>query len=180
MADNIDGPNGAGSSGGNIAGMAEFRKALRSMGEQYPKKLRQINKDIADIGADYSQAEAFKMGGIWAKAAKGIKGKASQKDARIGVTTGKSTPFAGAAFWGMKRRTGWYGGLHSPNGAPQHPPWVGNTWAVAVKGQGPYAINTALADHLDDILKVYSDAIEALMNEALPPWRQAQMRRGIN
>lgn len=188
MADAIDrtgassGAEFTGARGGsNIDGYDEFRKALREFGTQWPKQLQKINKQTAELAANYAALKAYSMGGIWAAAAKAIVGRATQKDARVGVTINSRNPFAGAAFWGMKRRTGWFAaGKFSSSPKPQHPVWVGNTWEAARKGQGPYAINDALADHLDDILAIYSAEVEELMNEVLPPWKQGQMRRGIS
>lgn len=165
----------------NIEGYDEFRAALREFGAQWPKALRNINKRAADAARDFARQQALSMGGIWAAAAKAIVARANQYDARVGVNaSSKTTPFGGAAFWGMKRRTGWYAySRFKDSPKPQHPPWVGNTWKAASRTEGPYAINAALADHLDEILDIYSQEIESLMNEVLPPWRQGQLRRGI-
>ena len=70
-------------------------------------------------------------------------------------------PFALAAYWGAKKRTGWYGAAQFRQSAGQQfAAWVGNDWEVAVAGQGPYAINDALAKHLKDIEEFFLKAVD--------------------
>jgi hypothetical protein len=150
---------------GEIRGLKEFRKALRAMGPEWPKALRAANKRIADKGARLSQGYARGMGGVQAHFAGAIRGSATQRQARVGVS-GRGG--ANVAFWGAKKRTGWYARSRYSGGPRQHPEWVGNTWDVAVAGQGPYAINLALATHRESLLDEYLDEIEALAHEAFP------------
>lgn len=152
-----------------VRGLRELGSELRSADKAWPKELRAAHKRIADRAAQWAQAKAQALGGIHAKAAGAIKGYATQANARVGVNAGRSYPFANAAFWGMKAPSGWYAKpQYWGSGTPQHPPWVGNTWDVAVHGQGPYAINAALADHLDDIEDAYLDAVDAVTRRAFP------------
>jgi hypothetical protein len=51
---------------------------------------------------------------------------------------------------GTKGRTGWFAAPRYRTGR-NNPPWIGNNWTVATKGQGPRGINDALADHIDDL-----------------------------
>ena len=110
------------------------------------------------------------MGGIQARSARAIRGKANMRQASIGITPGKGAPMANAAFWGAKRHTGWYGNArHRAATTPQFPEWIGNSWDAAVHGQGPYAINDALADHIDELEAIFNAGIANLTRRAFPP-----------
>lgn len=166
------------SSGANIVDVVsvdikQFRKALRAIGPEFPKELAQTHRDVAKIGERVSQAEARRMGGVQAKAAAAIRGRGNQRDARIAIkpSTSKRNPtaMANVAYWGAKRRSGWYAqGRYSGSVTRQHPEWVGNTWDVADPNGGPYAINTALARNMADIQAAYTAAIGRLVSRAFP------------
>lgn len=148
-----------------VRGIKEFRRELRRLHGEWPRALRDVHKEIADHGAKLAQGYARGMGGVQAKAAAAIKGYANQREARIGVSAGKTYPMANVAFWGAKRHTGWYAGIAGP---AQHPPWVGNSWDVAVVGEGPYAINPALAAYLPELMEMVGDRLEQLARAAFP------------
>ena len=162
-----------GSSGATIQGLPEFRKELRRLDKSWPKELRKVHKKIADQGAMRSQSVARGMGGQQRKYASAIKGKANQREARIGITAGKSNAGANAAFWGARARYGWYGfrRYHDTGGAPQYRPWVGNAWQAASYRGGPYAINPALAQYLPRILDLYLEMLDDLSRRAFPEGR---------
>lgn len=148
-----------------VRGLKSLRRGLKQIGPEWPRELRKVNKEIADRAATLARTKATGMGGVHAKAAGAIKGYATGVAASVGVpTSGKSTPMAGLAFWGAKAQTGWYAAdkFNQSTGA-QHPKWVGASWEVAVSGQGPYAINDALADLTDELLEAHEDAIERLV-----------------
>jgi|GEM_PF-1931931 len=152
-----------------VRGLREFRRELRAIDPKFPKELRLAHKAIADDVATKARSIASGSGGVQAKAAGAIKGYATQSNARVGIATGKSFPMANVAFWGAKKRTGWYGASkYAGSGGRQHPEWVGNTWDVGVAGQGPYAINDAIASMNSQILDEYADAIGRLMAKAFP------------
>ena len=152
---------------GNVRGLNEFRKALKAVGPEWPRALRGVHKVIADKGATAAQGFARGMGGVQAHFAAAIRGTANQREARVGLRAGERGP--NVAFWGAKRHTGWFaaGRYHDTAlGARQHPPWVGSDWDAAVAGQGPYAINAALAAHLPEFLDDYLDMVIDLASEA--------------
>lgn len=165
--------------GAYITGIKEFRAALKAIGPEWPKELKETHEQIGRRGRALSQAQARAMGGVQARAAGAIKSRGNQREAVIYVQPTTQNPMAFIAFWGAKRRTGWYAKA-GPNAMsrtgwasrqvlkPQHPPWVGNTWEPAVAGQGPYAINEALAEHLDDLLDQYLNMIDRLSGRAFP------------
>jgi hypothetical protein len=148
-----------------VKGLKDFRRELKAASSGMPKALRKAQKEIADDVAAGSQLAAFAMGGLQAKAAGSIKGYASQTQASVGFPSGG---IAGAAFWGTLRHTGWYAAARYAGGRPNNPKWVGNSWEPGVAGQGPYAINDALADFLPDLDDRYLDMLEDLASKAFP------------
>lgn len=157
-----------GSSGANpvdIPDLAEFRRYLRTLDDPraWSRRLGAVNRQLAKDAVGWARAEARSMGGPQRHFANRIAARGGVTGARI--TINKSE--ANAAFWGAMQRSGWY--VHPRyNGSrgQQHPDWVGNTWDVAAHGQGPYAINPALADHLPEITEAYLGAFDHLAREA--------------
>lgn len=154
----------------NIQGLREFRKALKAIGPEWPRELTRVNREVAKIAERVSQSEARRMGGVQAKAANAIKGSATARFSRIQIKPSSSkragTAMANVAFWGAKRRTGWYATKKA--GKPQNPEWVGANWEVADLNSGPYAINAALARHMDDILAAHIAGLDRLAAAAFP------------
>jgi hypothetical protein len=148
-----------------IKGLRDFRRELKAVSTDLPRELRRLQKDIADDVANDAQGIAASMGGVQAKAAGDIRGYARADQASVGFPSGG---IAGAAFWGTLRHTGWYAAARYANSPPQHPEWVGNSWEPGERGQGPYAINDALADMLPDLDDRYLDMIEDLAHAAFP------------
>ena len=154
-----------------VEGLREFRKALKEAGDEFPKELKAAHLTVADIAARVSQSEARRMGGVQAKAAGALKGNGTATQARLQVKPSKSkrnaTAMANVAFWGAKKRTGWYArGRYADSPKPQHKPWVGNTWDVMDPTEGPYAINAALAAHQGDIYDAFDAALDRLISRA--------------
>lgn len=140
-------------------------KMARLAKDVYGEDIASINQVIADLLAEKSRRQATSMGGVYAKGAPAIVGAANVKAARIRVKATKQYRFAPAAFWGTKRRTGWYAARRfEGNSAQQHPPWVGASWDVGVKGQGPYAINDAIAENIEEMLDLWSERLQQLIN----------------
>jgi hypothetical protein len=148
-----------------VKGLKDFRRELKGVSSDLPKALRKAQKEIADDVADRARGVASGMGGVQAKAAGSIKGYATQTQASVGFPSGG---IAGAAFWGTLRHTGWYAAARYVASSPQHPKWVGDNWEPGVAGQGPYAINDALADFLPELDDRYLDMIEDLTSKAFP------------
>lgn len=153
-----------------ITGLKEFRRALRAIGPQSPEALKDAHKRLADKGAEYARAAARSMGGIQARAASAIGGRGDERAARVAVlpSSGGRDKMANVAFWGALRHTGWYAAPRYQESTAQHPPWVGADWDVAVRGEGPYAINDALADNLDELLDEYGRMLDELVAFAFP------------
>lgn len=155
--------------GAQIVGLKELGSDLRELGGEWARALRSIHKVVADEGANQAQRDARGMGGVQAHYAKAIKAYASERDARVGIRTSGDNAGASVAFWGAEKRTGWYAkGRYADSPTPQHPAWVGNSWDVAVAGEGPYAINSALARYLPYLLEDYERMIDELTKKAFP------------
>lgn len=144
-----------------VVGLKELRRELRRLDDPrgWTKQLTAVNRGLGRQGAQWAQGAAGGMGGVQAHFAGSIRGYGNASGARIGVA-GK----ANAAFWGAKQRTGW----NARNQTANQPEWVGAGWEVAVAGQGPYAINSALAAHVDDIVDLYAEGIDDLTRRAFP------------
>lgn len=156
-----------------VQGLRDFRAALKAAGDQLPKELRLGLVDVAKIAERVTIAEAHRMGGIQAKAAGAIKGRATQREARLQINKSNSkrnpTAFANIAFWGAKKRTGWYAfEKYGESTTRQHPPWVGNTWELMNPTEGPYALNAALARYSDDLMAALTATLERLLAQAFP------------
>jgi hypothetical protein len=154
-----------------VEGLREFRKALKEAGDQFPAELKAAHLSVADIAARVSQAEARRMGGVQAKAAGSLRGSATATQARLQVKPSKSkrnaTAMANVAFWGAKKRTGWYAQKrYADSPRVQHPEWIGNTWDVMDPSAGPYAINKALSAHQGDIYDAFDAALDRLISRA--------------
>lgn len=160
-------------SGITVEGLREFRRQLRAVGPEFPKALAGAHRDIAQIAARVSIAEARRMGGVQRKASGAIRGRGSQQKASLTVRPSKSarnaTAMANVAFWGAKKRTGWYSRpRYSQSPARQHPEWVGNTWDVMDPTGGPYAINAALARYEGDLIEALWAALSRITSKAFP------------
>lgn len=151
-----------------VKGLTEFRRELRRMSAEFPKEMRRTQKDIADDVAERARGLASGYGRLQAHAAPAIRSYATQVQASVGFTTGGSYPMASVAFWGAMRHTGWYAKARYAHSTRQHPPWVGNSWDVGVRGQGPRAINPAIADMLPEIDERYLKMIDELAKRAFP------------
>lgn len=153
-----------------VVGLKEFEKALKPLegGKGWRKELSTAHKDIARKTVGWATALAVSKGGLLARASGGLSARGGVAGARIAV--GKAVPsrhggrfVPNNAFWGMRRVTGWNFGS-----TPNQPRWVGNSWSVGVAGQGPYAINDAIASNIQRIVDMYGDAVERIAAEAFP------------
>lgn len=152
------------SSGAEVIGLAQFRRQLALAPAELASELKKAHKDLADRAAEWSRYEAASLGRQQATAIDRIRGTSTPLQARITVSNTNAVPYASAAYWGAKRHTGWYGAAkYDRSTGKQFLPWVGNSWDVAVAGQGPYGINAALAKHMDDLVDFYDKAINSVL-----------------
>lgn len=170
-----------------IEGLTEFRQHLKGLDAAWARQQSRLMKSIAQEAAHDARAVAEAKGGVYAKSAAAIVPLGPYTtSARLAVVPGAGTEMAQATFWGTLRRTGWYAKhRYTPGGAAthalrhgigaalparkrakgyglQHPMWVGNTWDTAVAGQGPYALNDALATNVARYLERLEAGLEDL------------------
>lgn len=179
--------------GAEIEGLAQLRKVLAkaSSASGLQNEFKAEEKKIAQRVAQASTANALSLEGVPHHFAKRITGKVSRSGAAVGPTKK-----ANAAFWGTKKRTGANEYSYSrrksahpvpsrlskrPPGrsaaraigfrrgadVPNQPRWVGNRWQAGVRGQGPIAINEAVADLKPQIIEWYGDAIKRVVSPSM-------------
>ena len=125
-----------------IEGLKDFRRDLNRAGDGWGRVVRGTNRKIADYVA--GKARGMTETRQQAAAAGAIRGSATTAAAKVAIT--RNPVFAQGAFFGALQ-------------FPQFPAWVGNSWEPGGAG-GPYAVNPAIRDALDDIVDAYGDAFE--------------------
>ncbi len=138
-----------------VRGLAEFRSQLKAADKTFPRELAKAHRKIGNQVAGTAQSIAKGTSRQMAAASGAIKGRGTQRQASVAISGGARIPFADGAFWGAEAY-------------PQFPPWVGNTWAPGVAGQGPYAINDAVAEEIPETLDTFSQMITDLYDRAFP------------
>lgn len=151
-----------------VKGLKDFRKELKDLEGDLDKELTKVHKKIAAEEASRIQVNADSAGGVWAKASKGITGVGLGTSAAIRIGKPNQAPMAPVAFWGAKKRTGWFANPKYGDYPSQHPEWVGNNWDAASKTEGPYVINYTLAEDLDRIVESYGGMLDDLFAKAFP------------
>lgn len=149
-----------------VVGLKELRRELKKLEEprEWSKALGRIHREVAKAVAETARGYATQMGGSQKHFAAAIRGYGSAPAARLAI----ADPKAFGAFWGAKQRwTGW-NARNGDQGRPNQPEWVGNTFPVGVRGQGPYAVNDAIADRLPWIEEHFADQIDDLLKQAFP------------
>jgi len=98
----------------------------------------------------------------------GIGASATSTAATLTVRNTARSPAATVAFFGAKRRTGWYADGRFDDRSRQHPEWIGDNWKVATRGQGPHVINDMLVARLDEIKRLFMAGQMAVLTGATP------------
>lgn len=143
-----------GRTGGQIRGLAEFQRELRTLDRKLGSELRKGLKRAAEVAASGARSRASSGNRMQASAAATIKAQAEQRAAKISFGSAR-VPYGVGAFMGAKA---W----------PQFLPWVGATWRVGERGEGPYLINQGIADRMDAMLDEVGREIETLSRKAFP------------
>lgn len=163
-----------------VEGLAELSDGLGDAKRSLARAQRASNKTVAVAAQGWARAAAASSGNRRQAAMAGaIQARSTDLVARLAISRAKKWGAAGPAFWGQKRRFGWYGGWYKKQldpqraagfagGRPQGPAWVGASWQPGVAGEGPYAINDALAAHVEEIGVLYSVGYEAALRAAFP------------
>lgn len=137
-----------------IRGLRDFRAELRSLDRGLGRDLRVGLKSAAELVAAEARRRATAEGGVLAKSAESIKAQAVQSAAKISWGSARQ-PFALGAVMGAKQY-------------PQFGPWVGNTWQIGQAGEGPRAVNDAIASREDELIEAVGDVVERLAARAFP------------
>lgn len=147
----------------------DFISDLRDAQQGLAKEKRRANREVADFVAAAARARATSGTKLQRHFASAIQPRSTQYVARIGLSTGGKNWGANTAFFGTKRRTGWYAkGKFAASPTPQFPEWVGIGWQYASRTEGPYVLNAALADVLPTVEELYLDAHERAYKRAFP------------
>lgn len=153
----------------DIKGIDELIHDLRDRlgsDRSWDQELAGAHKLVGERAADWARFSAAGGTRQQATAIDRIKGRGFPTHATIGVYNAGVTQYALGAFYGAKRRFGWYAdavkyGGRDADRRKQFPAWVGNSWEPAGDG-GPYHVNSSLRDHIEDIQKFYWDVFDKL------------------
>jgi len=160
-------------------GLGEMIDGLRSAQRDLRREQRRANRDVAVQAQQWARSAASRGTRQQQAMAGAIQARASATMAKLALSTAGKWGAANPAFWGQTRKFGWYGGWYRgervkrrtagfADGPPQGPKWVGSNWIGGVKGEGPYVLNDALADHIEEIGDLYLDAYERALKAAFP------------
>lgn len=158
-----------------VEGLKELRTAFRKYGQDVDGKrptarLNKAYRSVSEVIASMSRSKAQSGTKLQAKMAGAIKPASTVvKGPTIRVAKTGRNQAAFAAFWGQKRRSGWFAARKFDAYDGQHqklPEWVGISWDVGKKGQGPYAINETIAENTGRIVTDLRTALDAAAKDA--------------
>lgn len=148
-----------------ITGLRDFTRELKAVDRDLGKELRQAHLQIARLIEGRAQARMLRGGPQAAEAAKGVKGRATQKQAMLSITN--RPPFTLPVVMGQRRRSGWYAARRFRGStARQFQPWVGNQWDPGETGGKPYFVGPAINESIDEAIDLFGDAIDDLARRA--------------
>lgn len=151
-----------------VQGAPELARALAKADRDAGKALAASNRALARTERDVIRTRARSGTRQQQRMAGGIGSRASRTSASISVRNTAGAPGATATFWGQKGKFGWYANPRYRESPPQGPAWVGNSWTVATRGQGPHVINETLAERIDDIGDRFLTDQFALLERHIP------------
>lgn len=128
-----------------VEGLPALRKALKELGPDASKELKDASKEVAGFVAHDAASAANSIGGVAAKTAPSIKAVGGTTGAGVALG-GPSYPFAGGAAWGSVR-------------FKQFKPWLGHI------GYFPYP---QIKDNEDRIVDEYTDAVNKVIERRFP------------
>ena len=139
-----------------VQGLREFQRELRALDRSLGKELRAGLKRAAEIAAADARSRASSAGGVLGKAevVASIKAQAEQRAVKISWGAAAAPMAAGAIMGALAY--------------PQFDAWVGSSWAPGVAGEGPRAINDAIAAKRPEVEEAILDEISKLAARAFP------------
>jgi hypothetical protein len=135
-----------------IHGLRQFSRALKNLGGEIPRSLRDYNvkaaEAVVEVGKEYARSPQQ------AKAAESLRASRSASYVAILLGDNNRYAFARGAEWGARRYK-------------QFPPWRGNQWMSWGGGPG-YFLHPAIRTVGSTVLEEYWQSIRALRAEAFP------------
>lgn len=131
-----------------VDGLRELNAALRAIGPDAQKELREASKEVAEMVADDARAAAYTIGGVAAHVAPSLRAVAGVKSAGVAGGGARYPMFGGAEFGSYKHK--------------QFKPWRGND-----SGAGYFLYPSIRADS-DRITTTYTDAIDGILARRFP------------
>lgn len=132
-----------------VQGLKELNAALKAIGPDARKELKEASRSVSELVADSSRSTASSLGGVAAHVAPSIRATASVGGSAAVSIGGPSAPAAGgAAFGGRGRPT-----------TQQFQPW---------RGKEGYFLYPDIRDNADRIEETYTDAIDHIIKRRFP------------
>lgn len=136
-----------------VKGGPELRRAFRDVaGKDGAKRLKEAYVDVSQMATSDAKTAAGSGTDLQQKMATALRPVRSVKNAGVAINRTGANAAAGVAFYGSKSRIGWFAAPKFAAYTAQDqelPPWIGNTWTSATRGEGPHRINDALARNVD-------------------------------
>ena len=126
-----------------VDGLRDLNRALKALGPEFQKELKEANIDVATFVANDARSAAYAQGGVAAKAAPSIKPTRTTGSAGVAIGGG-AYPFAGGAEFGSIKYK-------------QFQPWRGND-----SGAG-YFLYPSIRANSDRIVTEYTKALDDIM-----------------
>lgn len=128
-----------------VEGLRELSKALKELGPDAQKELKEASKEVATFVANDARAAASSLGGVAAHVAPSISAVGGVAGAGVAFG-GSSWPMAGGAAWGSHR-------------FKQFKPWLGSI------GYFPYP---QIKENEERIVDEYTDAVDRIIVKRFP------------
>lgn len=132
-----------------VEGLAELNRALKAIGPDARKELKEASKAAAEMVAGDARSNAQGLGGVAAHVAPSIKAAASVAGSAAVSFGGSAYPMAGGAEFGSIRYK-------------QFQPWRGNS------SDAGYFLYPAIRQNIDLLVEKYTDAIDHIINRRFP------------
>lgn len=139
---------------------------------EWKRELRTTYREVAKVGAGLGRAGMRSSGKRQLiAAARGVRGASNSTAGYVRVSgrvPTSTTPMSALApVFGTKGPTGWLANArHAGTTARNNPSWIGASWRVAVRGEGPRGINDALAAGTDQMVAEFEKGALKLIDRA--------------
>lgn len=131
--------------GVKVTGLKELNAALKALGPDVQKELKEANFEVGDMVAGDARSIALGLGGVAAKVAPSIRATKTQAGAAVSFG-GAAYPFAGGAEFGSLKYK-------------QFKPWRGNG------SDAGYFLYPAIRQDADQIEATYTQRIDEILSK---------------